>query len=164
MTQNITTSARAQALADQLEQANAAVIAAVEACDDATWRSVRGDEGWPVAFIAWHIGNGHLTIMGLISAIAEGRPLPPVTRAMLDAINAESLTQHGTCSKQEALAVLRQNGAVTADAIRGLSDAQLDRTAALELFGGTPLSVQQLIERVLVGHARQHLASMQAAG
>ena len=155
-------SARAQTLAEQFEQVNQEAIAAVEACDDGAWRAVSTAEGWPAAFTAWHIGDGHATIMGLITTVANGQPPPPVTAAMLDARNAANLAEHATCSRQDVLHLLRQNGAATTNAIRGLSDEQLDRTAVLELFGGTPLSVQQLVEGVLIGHARHHLASLQA--
>ncbi len=156
-------SARAQALAAQFEQVNAAAIAAVEACDDGARHAVSKEEGWPVCFTAWHIGDGHTTIMGLVTAVANGQQPPAVTAAMLDARNADNLARHATCSKQEALDTLRQHGTAAADAIRRLSDEQLDRTAALELFGGASMSVQQLIERVVVGHAQRHLASIQAA-
>ena len=156
-------STRAQALAEQFEQVNAETIAAVEACADREWHAASRGEGWPVAFSAWHIAEGHTTIMGLIAAVANGQPVPALTAAMLDAKNADDLPRHATCSKQEALDALRQNGTAVADAIRRLSDEQLDRVAVLELFGGAPLSLQQLIELVLVGHARQHLASMQVA-
>jgi hypothetical protein len=157
-----TTSTRAQALAEQFEQVNAAAIAAVEAADDATWRRTCRDEDWPVGFAAWHIGDGHATIMGLVGAVASSQPLPPVTAAMLDARNAENLARHGGCSRQEALRMLRQHGTAAADAIRRLSDEQLERTATLDLFGGATMSVQQLIEQVVIGHAQHHLASMRA--
>ena len=155
-------SARARTLAEQFEQVNKEAIAAVEARDDSAWRAVCREEGWPAAFTAWHIGDGHTTIMGLVSGVANGHPLPTLTAAMLDTRNAANLARYAACSRQEALDVLRQNGTAVADAIRGLSDEQLDRTAVIELFGGAPMSAQQLIERVLVGHARQHLASLQA--
>ena len=153
-------SARAQALAEQFEQVNAETIAAVEACDDQAWNTASRAEGWPVAFSAWHIAEGHTTIMGLVAAVANGQQVPALTAAMLDAKNADDLSWQATCSKQEALDALRQNGMVVANAIRRLSDDQLGRSAVLELFGGAPMNVQQLIELVLVGHARQHLASI----
>ena len=156
-------STRAQALAEQFEQVNAEAIAAAEACGDREWHAASREEGWPMAFSAWHIAEGHGTIMGLVAAVANGEQAPALTAAMLDAKNADDLSRHATCSKQEVLDALRQNGTAVANAIRRLSDEQLDRAAVLELFGGAPLTVQQLIELVLIGHARQHLASMQVA-
>jgi len=158
-----TTSTRAQALAEQFEQVNAEVIAAVEASDDQDWRRPCREEDWPVGFAAWHIGDSHAAIMGLVSTLADGGPLPSLTAAMLEAINAENLAKHGGSSQQEVLDMLRRNGAAAADAIRQLSDEQLNRTTTLELFGGATMSAQELIEQVLVGHARHHLAGLQAA-
>ena len=158
-----TTSTRAQALAEQFEQVNAEVIAAVEASDDETWRHTCRDEDWPVGFAAWHIGDSHAAIMGLVSTVANGVPLPPLTAAMLDARNAANLAEHGSAGRHEVLHVLRQHGAAAADAVRRFADEQLDRTATLELFGGATMSVQQLIEQVLIGHARHHLAGLEAA-
>lgn len=156
-------STRAETLAAQFEQANAAAISAVEACDEAALRTPTRDEAWPVAFAAWHIGNSHTTIMGLITTVASGQPLPAITPAMLDAMNADHAAEHGSCGKQEALEILGQSGTATAASIRRLSDEQLDRSAVVELFGDAPLSAQQLIELVLIGHARQHLASIEAS-
>jgi uncharacterized damage-inducible protein DinB len=156
-------SKRSQALAEQFERANAEAIAAVERCSDAEWRARSRDEGWPVGFTAWHIGDAHPAVMNLVNAVANEQPPPPITSGMLDGINAEKLTQHASAGKAEALDALRTNGAAVAEAIRALSDEQLDRTATLPLLGGKALSAQQLIENGLIGHARAHLASMRAA-
>ncbi len=157
-------STRSQSLAEQFEQVNGQVIAAVEACGETAWRATSPNEGWPVAFSARHIGDGHTGLMGAISLVANGQPPPALTPAMLDAQNAANATRYGECTKQEALALLRQNGTAVADAIRRLSDEQLDRTAVFEhFFDGATVSVQQLIERALVGHTRRHLAGMLAA-
>jgi hypothetical protein len=88
-------SVRAQVLAEQFEQVNAEAIAAVESFSDAAWHGPSANGDWPVAFTAWHIGDGHKSLMGLISLVANGQPLPPITPAMLDAANAANLAQHG---------------------------------------------------------------------
>ena len=158
-----TASDRAQALAEQFERVNADAIAAVEARDEAAGATTRTAEGWPLFFAARHIAEGHGAVMGLVATVAAGGEPPAVTGAMLDAINAESLARHGGTGRAEALALLREHGAATAAAIRRLSEEQLDRTATMELFGGNPITVQQLIEAVLIGHAQVHLASFRAA-
>lgn len=154
---------RSQTLAEQFERANAEAIAAVERCSDAEWRARSRDEGWPVGFTAWHIGDAHPAVMNLVNAVANGQQPPPITSDTLNGSNAEKLKQHAAASKTEALERLRTNGATVAKAIRALTDEQLDRTAALPLMGGKSLSAQQLIENGLIGHARGHLASMRAA-
>ncbi len=156
-------STRAETLATQFEQANAAAITAVEGCSEAALHTTTRDEGWPVAFAARHIGSSHASIMGLITLVANGQPLPAVTPAMLNAGNAAAIAEHAGCSKQEALEALRQNGTATAAAIRQLSDEQLDRSAVVELVSTEPLSAQQFIELALIGHATHHLASIEAS-
>jgi hypothetical protein len=45
--------------------------------------------------------------------------------------------------------------------VRGLSDEQLERTAALALAGGASVSAQQLIEGgVLIDHVLGHMKSL----
>jgi len=46
--------------------------------------------------------------------------------------------------------------------VRGLSDAQLDRSAAIVLVGET-WSAADTIERVLIGHALDHGQSIRAS-
>lgn len=157
-----TVSTRAEALATQFEEANDAVIAAVERCDAATWQRHTDAEQWPVAFAAWHIGGSLDGVWELISAVANGEPAPPITAAMLDAKNAGDVAAHGDASREEVLDLLRERGAAVATAIRGLTDAQLDRAAALELLGGQEMTVEQLIGVGLIGHAQQHLGSIHA--
>lgn len=158
----MTTTTRAQTLAERFEAANAEVIAAVEGFDRGTAAHSR-DEGWPLPFTAWHIADGYGSVMGLITLAAEGQPLPPITREMLDAGNAANLAAHGACTREEAAAALRRHGADTASAIQALTDEQLERSAVLDLFGGATLTVELLIEGMLIGHTRGHLTSLQAA-
>ncbi len=155
-------SARARSLAEQFEQVNGEAITVFETYDDAAWHTARGAGGWPVGFTAWHIADGYTAVMGLITMVANGQPPPAVTATMLDAANAANLAQHAACGKQEALAMLREHGAATTAVIGRFPAEQLDRTAVIQLFGSAPLSVQQLIELVLAGHTRQHLASIPA--
>lgn len=158
----MTTTTRAQVLAGEFAAAHQDVLAAVESLPaDSVHRSA--GEGWPVFFAAWHIADGYRTVMGLVSLVAGGQPLPEITREMLDAGNAANLARYGGCTRDDALTALRENGAWAEAAIRPLTDEQLDRTATLALFGGATLSVTQLIEAVLIGHTRGHLAGLSAA-
>ncbi len=151
---------RAQKLAERFEQANNDVIAAVERCSPSEWRSQCVNEGRSVGVMAHHIGGGHTAITQLMQAIANGQPLPPLTPEMLDQSNAQHAAQFANCTKDEALALLREGGAHAAGAVRGLSDEQLDRTATVF---GMPMSAQQFIENVLIGHPQGHLQSIRMA-
>ncbi len=154
---------RAEALAQRFEQANNDVIAAVAGCSDAQWKATTKEEGWSVGVTAHHIAVGHPGVFGLAQAIANGQPVPPITLDMINQGNAQHAQQFAGCTKQETLDMLRANGAAAAAGLRGLSDEQLDRSATLAVFGDSPVSAQQVVEMILIGHPQNHLASMKGA-
>ena len=152
---------RATTLADRFEQANQEMIATVDRCSDAQWRVTTSGEQWSVAVVAHHVAEAHKYIAGLVHQIAAGQPLPPMTMDMIHQGNAEHAKQHADTTKAETLGLLRGNAAAAAAAVRGLSDEQLDRAAPL--LGGQPMSAQQVIENILIGHVKGHLGSIQTA-
>ena len=78
-----------------------------------------------------------------------------------ESINADYAQQWSSISKDGVLAELRSAQAV-ADQIRGLSDEQLVREGLYSV--GRPVrTVDELIERVLIGHIGAHMAEMRAA-
>jgi uncharacterized damage-inducible protein DinB len=154
---------RGDALAQRFEQANNDVIAAVEGFSDDQWKAKTKEEGWSVGVAAHHIAVGHPGVFGLAQAIANGQPLPPITREMIDQGNAQHAQQFAGCTRQETLDLLRANGAAAAMSLRGLTDEQLDRSATLPVFGDAPVSAQQVIEMVLIGHPQGHLQSIKGA-
>jgi hypothetical protein len=54
--------------------------------------------------------------------------------------------------------LLRQNSTAAADAIRELSDEQLDRAATVSLNADAPLTCQFFLEDHAVRHSYHHLA------
>jgi len=109
---------------------------------------------------AHHVAVAHAQVATLAQLIANGQALPPLTVDMLNQGNAEHARTAAGCTRDETLALLRENGAAASRAIAGLSDEQLDRSA--QLFMG-PMSAEQLIEGAMIHHALGHLASMSAA-
>lgn len=153
-------SERAQTLAQQFEQVNGEVIAAVEGCTEEQWRTPTAAESWPLGVVAHHIALGHEAVLGWVLAAAEGRDLG-VSRASIDEGNARHAQGADTYSHAETLDLLRRNGDSAARAVRALDDVQLDRAARV-ISDVPPLTAQQVVERVLIRHARGHLASIQA--
>lgn len=154
------TSSRAQTLADRFQRDNDQLVQGVERLTDADWRKMTSSEGWTVGATAHHIATGHHALTGLMQLIAGGQPVPPLTMDMIHQGNAEHAKQFAHCSKTETLELLRKNGAAASAAVRGLSDAQLDRTAAL--LGGT-MSAAQIIERIMIHHIEDHYGSIRKA-
>ena len=84
-----------------------------------------------------------------------------LTMEMIDQVNAEHARTFAACTKTETLELHRRNVALASGIVRGLSDVELDRTAAV-LFGAPAMSAQQAIERLLINHINEHLGSIKA--
>jgi hypothetical protein len=154
---------QAEELARRFEAAHRAVVEAVEHLDEGTLGTPCQAEQCTAVALACHVAEAHAVIAEWVRALAAGEALPEITMADVDRINAERAAVNAACSKEEALARLRTNGAAAATMLRGLRDEDLERTAPFALFGGTEVSVRTLIERVLIGDPEQHLPSLQAA-
>jgi hypothetical protein len=152
-----------QRLADRFEAANRQVIAAIDACSDDVLHTLCPAERCTVAALACHVADIHALGANWIRTMLAGRPLPPLTMDMVDRINAEQFALNANQSKAEALDRLRRNGADAVSLLRGLDDADLDRTTPFALFGGPTISVRQIIELVLIADPEGHLVSIRAA-
>jgi len=156
-------SSKAADLAAKLEQANAAVIEAVENSSEADWQRVTSGEGWTVGVTARHIAISHLPIMGLVELVASGGEVPVITMDMFHAGNAQHAQEHASCTRDEVLEILERDGKAAADKLRGLTDDQLERSASMAFAGGAEMSALQIVEGILLGHPAQHLESIKAA-
>jgi hypothetical protein len=156
---------RSEALADTFEKAMADFTAAVEACGDKEWQAICGDEGWTVAATAQHVAGQFPLELEYITAIAEGRSLPSYSWDDINGKNDARAAANTSATKADVLELLRREGGKAASYVRGLSDEQLDNTAALPLAGGATVTTQQLIEGgVLIAHVTGHTASIRSAG
>ena len=81
---------------------------------------------------------------------------------MIDAGNAQHARDFANVSREETLEVLRTKGKAAVEAVRGLTDEQLDRTAPMAFAGGEVWTAEQVIERVLIGHPMGHGESIRA--
>ncbi|MGH7357386.1 MAG: DinB family protein, partial [Candidatus Rokuibacteriota bacterium] len=109
---------------------------------------------------AHHVAQSHKTVSGLATAIASGQTIPNITMDMIHQGNATHAAQHANCTKAETLALLRQNGAAAVATVRAFGDAELERTVAFPM--GT-MTVAQVVERVLTGHAQDHHGTIRKA-
>lgn len=154
---------RAQELAARFEAVNAALTETVAGCSEEQWRRICPAEGWTVGVVAHHVAEDHALLSSAIQAVAIGLPMPSVTGAMVDQMNARHATQHAACTKEETLDLLRKNGAAAAAILRILTDAQLDTQAPHPFRGGEPWRAEDLVQDVLVDHVRQHGDSIRGA-
>jgi hypothetical protein len=98
----------------------------------------------------------------MVKSAATGSPMPEFTMDKLNQANADHAKECADVSREETLALLRQNTAPAADLVRGLSDDQLSRKTKLPI-GDMELTAEQIIENVLIGHLTTHAASISAA-
>jgi hypothetical protein len=157
---------RAARLADQFEAAHERFIQVVESLTPDQWR-MRGrntpgqrindeDEARPLGVIAHHVAVNEKVIMGRIQAVLHDAPVPPLD---IKDMNARHANEYADTTKAEVLSVLRNSGDQIARDLRTISDELLDK--AQELASGR-MTVQQRIERVLIGHIQGHQGSIEA--
>jgi uncharacterized damage-inducible protein DinB len=66
-------SERAQALAEQFEQANNEAIAAVEGCSDEQWRRHIESENRSVGVVLHHVAIAHPVVAAWVTRVARGQ-------------------------------------------------------------------------------------------
>lgn len=150
-----------QALAERFAAFNQQLMTFVEQCPVDDWQKVTQAEKWSVGVTAHHVGATHYPLIDWVQMFVEGRPLPPVTMAMVDESNRQHAEAHATCTPAEVLEILRRDGDKAITYLLTLADADLDRIGYFPVFE-TNLSAGQLFAAVFIDYAQQHLESMQA--
>jgi hypothetical protein len=157
-------SERAAARAAEFERANAEAIAFAESCPEASWTATCVNDGRTVAAVVRHVGGAYIAHARLVQAVADGAPIPaPFTDwAVINQGNDISAAKYAHADRGETIASLRRNGANLASVIRALTDAQLDRTAVVPVFGDEPHSAHWLLAHIIIPHISGHLADLRA--
>lgn len=150
---------QAELLADRFEQANKDFIATIEGTTPEQWARTCADVGWPVGVTAHHVAVSTGALAGLVRAMAAGQS-PSLSPEELDRMNAEHAQTAANCTRDETVEIARTTGADAAEALRSLTDRQLTNTADM---GHGPMTLQQVIEMIVIGHPGMHLAGIRAA-
>ena len=152
---------RATAIAERVGKITDEVITLVEGLTEDQLKKTTAPEHWSVAVLAHHIATSNPAVAGLASAIAAGHPVPSFTMDMIHAGNAQHATEFSNIAKADLLAALRDASAKSAAMVGGLSDESLDKSA--EVLTGMPaMTVEQVIEGIIIQHTREHLDSAKA--
>jgi hypothetical protein len=154
-----TMSARSEALAQRVEQANSELLAAIEATNDDQWNAKCADGEWTQGFAGYHAAASIGNITGMVKGLAAGESFQPVSFAQIDQINAAFHAEHSGCTKAEALDAARTNSPAAMALVAGLSDTELDREVKLAT-DLPPLKVEQVVEMLLIGHPTGHKESI----
>ena len=151
--------ARGETLAKQFETKAQEVTAAIERLSDADWKKVTAAEKWPVGVVAHHVASSHQGICGLIKVLADGKPGPNLSMDTIHAGNAKHAQEFANVSKADTLALHQKNSAAAAATLRGIADAEFDRSGTV-LNGMPPMSAGQMAGGLLCGHMDEHLGSI----
>ena len=156
-------STRVEELARRVAQGAAELIAAVEGLTESQWTTICSDEERSVGVLVHHVGAAYPEEAELITALASEGAVSGLTWAVVDQANREEANSNAEIDKAAAIALVRENAGVAAEAVRGLTDAQLDRVAPTDLHWGAPLTVQFFVEHHPIAHPYMHLESIRAA-
>jgi hypothetical protein len=159
----LSTSRRANALAERLEQGARALEAAASALTETEWQTRIPGDRRTIGVVVHHVAAMYPLEIQLAQALAAGRPITGVTSAVVDQLNAKHARENDVVTKQEAIELLRRNSAAAAAAIRVLSDEDLDGSATVSLNADAPLTCQFFLEDHAVRHSYHHLARIRAA-
>ena len=156
-------SARAEALASRMEQGLETLTALAATLTDAQWRTPIPKDGRLVGVVVHHVASVLPIEIELAQALARNQPITGVTWDGIHAMNAGHARDNAAVTKQAALDLLRENGAVAAAAIRAFSDADLAGAATVSLYADAPLTCQFMLEDHAVRHCYHHLAKIRGA-
>lgn len=155
-------SQRTQELVQRFNAVNAELISYIEGCAETDLDRITTGEGWPVRVTAHHLAVSHEPVAGLAQLLGSGQPLPSLTQEIFHHGNAQHAAEHATVSKQTLLDALHRGGAQASAIVSGLHDDTLDRSGYFTLINAE-ITAQDIIENILIGHVRSHLASIKAA-
>jgi hypothetical protein len=148
-------------LADDFARANEEALAFTHSCSDEQWVLPVPGEYWPVGVVLHHIAESHAHGLQWVQDMASGRGVHE-TAEDIDRENAAHAVRAQEARRGDTAALLEANGSRLEEALRRLSDEDLDRTSSFGPAGGRPFPTEQLAA-VAARHTREHLAHAQSA-
>ena len=159
----VAASARAEALAQRLEQGIDAMIAFANTLTDQQWQTAIPQDGRKVGVVVHHVASVFPIEIELAQALAKGQAIAGVSWDDVHAMNAKHAQDNDAVTRQQAIELLRTNSVAAAAAIRAFTDAQLEAAATNSLYADAPLTCQHMLEDHAVRHCYHHLAKIRAA-
>ena len=116
-----------------------------------------------VGVIVHHVASMYPIEIEVARAIAGGNAVTDVTFEVVNQINAKHAGEFAQANKSDTLELLRANSRAAADAVRALTDAELDQAAPFSLSFGAPMTAQFVIEDHALRHSWHHLFRIRQA-
>jgi hypothetical protein len=156
-------SKRSYELARRLELGALALEAFASSLTEFEWQSRVPGDGRKIGVVVHHVASMYPLETQLVQTLAKGEAIEGVTPEVVNKINADHAKKFDGVTKEEAIELLKQNSAAAANAIRALSDEELDQAAPVSLNSNAPLTCQFFVEDHPVRHSYHHLARIRAA-
>ncbi len=157
---------RAAMLADRIEEGAARLEEFVTHLTDKEWNTPLVEGGKPgrsVGVIVHHVANMYPIEIEAAKVIAAGNPITHITWEVVSDINGKHAAEQADVSKSDAIMLLRKNSKEAADAVRNMTDTEMDRAAPFSLSYGAPVTAQFVIEDHAMRHSWHHLARIRKA-
>jgi hypothetical protein len=155
---------RSEQLASRIEEGAAGLAALAQELSDAEWQlPVSATDRRTLGVVIHHVASMYPIEIGVVRAIAGGNAALDVTPEVVNQINAKHAVEHERPGKAETLELLRRNSRAAAEAVRALTDDELDQAAPFGLSFGAPVTAQFVIEDHPLRHSWHHLARIRAA-
>jgi len=154
---------RAEVLASTLERGADALAALAADLTPEQWKMNLPRDGRKVGVVVHHVASLYPLEIELAQKLAGGGVLTDVTWDGIHEMNAGHARENDGITRDETVALLRTNAASAANAVRGLTDEELDKVAPNSLYSGAPLTCQFMLEDHAVRHSFHHLAGIRAA-
>ena len=154
---------RAESLVERIETGAQALADFARGLSEREWSTPVRPDGRTAGVIVHHVASMYPIEIHVATVVASGNAVTDVTWDAVAEINAKHAAEFANAGKEETLALLLRNSKVAADAVRALTDEQLDRAAPFSLNAGAPLTAQFVIEDHALRHSWHHLAKIKAA-
>jgi len=155
-------SQRSDALASALEHGAFELAAFANSLTEKEWQTPLPHDGRKVGVVVHHVAIVYPLEIMFAQSVAAGKP-DGITMDAVNQMNAGHAKEYDAVTKEDALKLLTTNSAAAADAIRSLTDEQLDSAAPVPLYGNARLTCQFVLEDHAVRHSIHHLTKIKAA-
>jgi len=157
-------SQRSEQLAKRIEEGARGLATFTSALSEQEWQTpVSATDRRTVGVVVHHVASMYPLEIEVARKVAGGNSVTEVTAEVVNQINAEHAGKHTQAGKSETLELLRNNSRAAADAVRALTDEDLDRAAPFGLSFGAPVTAQFVIEDHALRHSWHHLARIRKA-
>jgi hypothetical protein len=151
---------RAAALAEEFQAQFATLVDLLRSLTSAQWALPCTGEGWPVGYVAHHIGQGIVRPRGWIEQVLVGEDPFAFDWEVTHELNRRRSARLGLPARDETLRFLMMTAEHFADLVRSLSDEQLDRIGFAQRDARRDVA---WVVRLVMRHIDEHRAGILGA-